>query len=142
VAPPPRRIAARQFDQLLFNVSLDLDLVRSRRLGPVVKGCFQAFCDESLPQALNRSQARAQSRDDLNVRTLVAVPLVCQEQNATMGQPPGSCFANSNHLFQSSPFLQSEKDPILVHRGIPFLEAQSVAKTPRNNIPRYPSIED
>jgi hypothetical protein len=40
VAAPARRIAAGQFEQLLFDISLDLDLVRSGRLRPVVKGGF------------------------------------------------------------------------------------------------------
>jgi hypothetical protein len=55
VAAPARRIAAGQFEQLLFGVALDLDLVWSRRLRPVVQGGFQTFRNESLPQALNRA---------------------------------------------------------------------------------------
>jgi hypothetical protein len=55
VAAPARRIAAGQFEQLLFDVALDLDLVWSRRLRPVVQGGFQTFRHESLPQALNRA---------------------------------------------------------------------------------------
>jgi hypothetical protein len=60
VAAPARRIAAGQFEPRLFDVALDLDLVRSGRLRPVVKGGGQTFRDESLPQALNRSRAGAQ----------------------------------------------------------------------------------
>jgi hypothetical protein len=142
VAAPARRIAAGQFEQLLFNVSLDLDLVRSGRLRPVVKGGFQTFRNESLPQALNRSRAGAQGRDDLGLRIRLAEPLIRQKQNASMGQLPGRGFACGNQLFQLQPFLHRERNPILVHRGTPCLEAQPAAKAPRNNIPRYPSIED
>ena len=142
MAAPARRIAAGQSEQPLFDVSLDLDLVWSGRLRPVVKGGFQTFRDESLPQALNGSRASAQGRDDLGVRIRLAAPLIRQKQNACMGQLPGRCFAYGNQLFQLKPFLHRESNPILVHRGTPFLEAQPVAKAPRNNIPRYPSIED
>jgi hypothetical protein len=142
VAAPARWIAAGQFEQRLCDVPLTLDLVRSGRLRPVVKGGFQTFRDESLPQALNGSQAGAQGRDDLGVRIRLAAPLIRQKQNARMGQLPGRCFAYGNQLFQRKPFLHRESNPILVHRGTPFLEAQPVAKAPRNNIPQYPSIED
>jgi hypothetical protein len=142
VAAPARRIAAGQCEQLLFDVSLDLDLVWSGRLRPVLKGGFQTFRDESLPQALNRARAGAQGRDDLGLRIRLAEPRIRQQQNASMGQLPGRCFAYGNQLFQRKPFLHPESNPILVHRGTPFLEAQPVAKAPRNSIPRYPSIED
>jgi hypothetical protein len=142
VAAPARRIAAGQFEQLLFDVSLNLDLVRSGRLWPVVKGGFETFRDESLPQALNRSWAGAQGRDDLSRRIRLAEPLIRQKQNARMGQLPGRCFTHGHQLFQLKPFLHRESNPILVHRGTPFLEAQPVAKASRNSIPRYPSIED
>jgi hypothetical protein len=60
VAAPARRLAAGQFEQRLFDVALDLDFVRSGRLRLVVKGGFQAFRDESLPQAFNGARAGAQ----------------------------------------------------------------------------------
>jgi len=142
VAAPARRIAAGQFAQRLFDVSLDLDLVRSGRLRPVVQGGFQPFRDEALPQAFNGARAGAQGRDDLGVRIRLAAPLIGQKQNARMGQLPGRCFAYGRHLFQRQPFLHCECNPILVHRGTPCLEAQPIAKPPRNHIPRYPSIED
>jgi hypothetical protein len=142
VAAPARRIAAGQFEQLLFDVALDLDLIRSRRLRPVVQGGFQTFCNESLPQALNGSWAGAQGRDDLGLCIRLTKPLIRQKQNASMGQLPGCCFAYRHQLFQLQPFLHRERNPILVHRGTPCLEAQPVAKAPRNSIPRYPSIED
>jgi len=142
VAAPARRIAAGQFKQLLFNVALDLDLVRSGRLRPVVQGGFQTFRDQSLPQALNRARARAQGRDDLSLRIRLASPHIRQKQNARMGELPGRCFAGGNQLFQCKPFLSCQRNPILVHRGTPVLEVQPIAKAPRNSIPRYPSIED
>jgi hypothetical protein len=49
VAAPARRLAAGQFEQRLFDVACDLDLVRSGRLRPVVQGGFQPFRDEALP---------------------------------------------------------------------------------------------
>jgi hypothetical protein len=79
VAATTWRIAASEFDQLLLDVPLDLDLVWSRRLGSVVKGCFQPFGDEALPQALDRSQTDTQSRDDLGVRTRITVFFIGQE---------------------------------------------------------------
>jgi hypothetical protein len=142
VAAPARRIAAGQFEQGLFDVALHLDLVRSGRLRPVVKGGFQTFRDASLPQAFNRARTGTQGRDDLGVRIRLAAPRIRQKQNARMGQLPGRCFAYGHHLFQRQPFLHCESNPILVHRGTPFLEAQPIAKASRNNIPRYPSIED
>jgi hypothetical protein len=142
VAAPARRIAAGQFEQLLFDVALNLDLVRSGRLRPVVQGGFQTFRDEALPQACNGARAGPQGRDDFGVRIRLAASLIRQKQNARMGQLPGCCFAYGNHLFQLKPFLHRERNLILVHRGTPCLEAQPAAKAPRNNIPRYPSIED
>jgi len=142
VAAPARRIATGQCEPLRFGVALALDLVWSRRLRPVVQGGFQTFRHASLPQALNRAQAGTQGRDDLGVRIRLAAPLIRQKQNARMGQLPGRCFAYGRHLFQRQPFLHCECNPILVHRGTPCLEAQPIAKAPRNNIPRYPSIED
>jgi len=142
VAAPARRIAAGQFEQRLFDVALDLDLVRSGRLRPVVKGGGQTFRDESLPQAFNGARAGAQGRDDLGVRIRLAAPFIRQKHNARMGQLPGRCFAYGHHLFQRKSFPHCESNPILVHRGTPCLEAQPIAKAPRNNIPRYPSIED
>ena len=59
MAAPARRLAAGQFEQRLFDVALDLDLVRSGRLRPVGKGRFQTFRDESLPQAFNGARAGA-----------------------------------------------------------------------------------
>jgi hypothetical protein len=109
----------------------------------VVKGGFQTFRDASLPQAFNGARAGAQGRDDLGVRIRLAAPLIRHKQNVRMGQLPGRCFAYGNQLFQrSKPFLHCERNPILVHRGTPVLEAQHGAKAPRNHMPRYPSIED
>jgi hypothetical protein len=108
----------------------------------VVQGSVQPFRDESLPQAFNGARAGAQRRDDLGVRIRLAASLIRQKQTARMGQLPGCCFAYGHHLFQYKPFLHCESNPVLVHRGTPSLEAQPIAKAPRNNIPRYPSIED
>jgi hypothetical protein len=142
VAAPVRRIAPGQFAQLLCDVTLDLDLVWSRRLRPVVQGGFQPFRHEALPQALNRSRAGPQSRDDLGLHIRLTKPLIRPKQNARMGQLPGCCFAYGNQLFQLKPFLHRERHPLLVHRGTPCLEAQPAAKAPRNSMPRDPSIED
>jgi hypothetical protein len=142
VAAPARRIAAGQCEQLLFDVALDLDLVWSRRLRPVVQGGFQTCRHASLPQALNRSRAGPQGRDNLSLRIRLSKLLIRQKQNASMGQLPGCCFAYGNQLFQLKPFLHRERNPILVHGGTPCLEAQPAAKASSNSIPRYPSIED
>jgi hypothetical protein len=142
VAAPAWRLAAGQFEQRLFDVAFDLDLVRSGRLRPVVQGGLQPFRDESLPQTCNGARAGTQGRDDLGVRIRLAAPRIRQKQNARVGQLPGCCFAYGNYLFQLQPFLHCESNPILVHRGTPCLEAPPIAKAPRNNIPRYPSIED
>jgi hypothetical protein len=142
VAAPTRRGAASQFEQCLFDVALNLDLVRSGRLRPVVKGGFQTFRDKALPQACNGARAGAQGCNDLGVRIRLAPSRIRQKQNARMGQLPGCCFAYGHHLFQRQPFLHCESNPILVHRGTPCLEAQPIAKASRNNIPRDPSIED
>jgi hypothetical protein len=76
MAAPVRRLAAGQFEQRLFDVPFDLDLVRSGWLRPVVKGGFQTFRDEALPQACNGARADAQGRDDLGVRIRLAAPRI------------------------------------------------------------------
>jgi hypothetical protein len=141
VAPPPRWITTSPFDHLLFDRSLDLDLVRPRRLGPVVPSGLETFGNEALPHPLDRPPAGAQSRDNLGIRTSVALLLVRQEQKAGMGQLAGGCLTHRNYLLQGIAFFRGESAPILVHRGTPLLETLSVTKAPRNTIPRYPSIE-
>ena len=79
MAAPTRRVAASQCEQCLFDVALHLDLVRSGRLRPVVKGGFQTFRDASLPQAFNGARAGAQGRDDLGVRIRLAAPFIRQK---------------------------------------------------------------
>jgi hypothetical protein len=79
VAATAWRIAASEFDQLLLDVPLDLDLVWASRLGSVVKGCLQPFGDEALPQPLDRSQTGTQSRDDLGVCACFTVCFIGQE---------------------------------------------------------------
>jgi hypothetical protein len=141
VAPTLRGIATGQFDQLLFDRPLDLDLVRPGRLGPVVQSGLEPFGDKAFPHTLDRPQAGAQRGDDLGICTSIALFLVSQEQNAGMGQRAGRSLPHRNHLLQGIPFFHGERDPILVHRGTPPLETPSVAKAPGNSIPRYPSIE-
>ena len=108
----------------------------------MVQGGFQPFRDASLPQAFNGARAGAQGRDDLGVRIRLAAPRIRQKQHARMGQLPGRGFAYGHHLCQLKPFLHCESNPILIHRGTPCLEAPPITHAPRNNIPRYPSIED
>lgn len=142
MAAPVRRLATGQFEQPLFDVALDLDLVRSRRLRPVVQGGFQPFRHEALPETRNRAWAGPQGGDDLGIRIRLPAPRIRQQQNARMGQLPGGGFAYGHQLFYLKPFLHRERNPIRVHRGTPCLEAHLVTKAPRNNIPRDPSIED
>jgi hypothetical protein len=135
MAPALRRLATGQFEQLLLDVPLDLDLVRSWGLGPVVQGGFESLGDAALPQALDGSHTGRQNGGDLGVRVRLAVSFVGQEQNAGMGEFSRCRLARRNQLLQRRSFLPGECDAILVHCGGPFLEAYSVAK-PQETVSR------
>src|SRR5438093_781084 len=117
MAPAPRWVAASQCYQLLFDVSLDLDVVRPWGLGLVVDGCLEALCDEPLPYAFDRPQTRCQRQNDFFIRATFAV---CLQEDSSMGQLSSCCLSRGNQTFQFSPFLRRKVDPILVHRGPPF----------------------
>jgi hypothetical protein len=114
VAPAPWRFAASQGNQLLFDVSFDLDLVRPRRLRLVVDGCLEAFGDETLPNTLDGPQTGSQSRHDLVIGAAIAVGL---QKDASMGQLSSRCFSGGNEPFQFRPLLHRKVDTILVHCG-------------------------
>ena len=82
MAPPARRVGAGQFDQLLFDVSFDLDLVRTSRPWPGIEGRLDPLGDETLPDASDGARAYTQSRDDVLVAATLAMYGIRQQQDA------------------------------------------------------------
>ena len=66
------RISTGQSDQLLFDIAFDLDLVRPRRLGPVVDGRPDPFDDKPFANAADSPQADAQGVANLFVGSVAA----------------------------------------------------------------------
>jgi len=68
MAASARWVSTGQFDQFLFNVSFDLDLVWSSRPWLGVEGRLNPVGDESLPDPSDSPKARAQGHDDATMR--------------------------------------------------------------------------
>jgi hypothetical protein len=103
MAPPPGWVGTRQFDQLLFHISADLDFVWSRWLWLMVDGYLQPLGHQALPHALYRPQAGAQSGNDLVVEAIVTIG---QEKDAGVRESPGCRLSGGNQLLQLVPFLR------------------------------------
>ena len=120
-----RGIAAGQRDQTLFDISLDLDLVRTRRLPSAQQGNIHARRDQLLANPRHRPQAGAQGRDDLLIGVFLPEGIVGQQEDARMGQFAGCGLAAGNELFQIAPLLWCQRYSILAHGSPPILEASS-----------------
>jgi hypothetical protein len=117
------RVAASQLDQLLFDVPLDLDLVRPLRLRLGVEGLWQTRSDQTLADAADRADADTQGRDDLVVGVFPSHGGIRQQEDAGMGELTGRPLPDGNQVFQLGPFLSSQGDSVLVHRDTPLLRA-------------------
>ncbi len=77
-----------QFDQLLLKVAPDLDLVRTRRLRPVVDGGIESFPDQTFADPFDRPQAYAQRFDNLFIKAIVPVGPGAKCARAPIVAPP------------------------------------------------------
>jgi hypothetical protein len=117
-APPFGRVGAGQFDELLFDVSTDLDLVRPGGLGPMVEGRQESLGDEPLPDAGDGPWAGPQGGDDLFIGGLVTLRVVGQQENARMDQLASRGLSLGDQLLQRRPLLRSQGNSVLLHRSI------------------------
>jgi hypothetical protein len=86
VAKPLRRVTASHPDQVLLDVSFDLDFVWSRRLGPMVEGLLESFGYEAFAYPFDRSQADAKCGDNVLVGVAFAPGGISQKQDPGMGK--------------------------------------------------------
>jgi hypothetical protein len=122
VTSPTGRVGAGQFDQLLFHVSVDLDLVRTCRLRPVIDCRLQSFNDKSFPDAGDGLQAGTEGCDDFIVGVSFSPHTVRQQQNAGVGQLTTGRLPFGDELLQGRAFLRSQRDTILLHHSAPSLD--------------------
>jgi hypothetical protein len=137
-APAPGRVGASQFDELLFDVPLDLDLVRSGGLRSVIEGRLESLGDEPLPDAGDGPRAGAQGGDDLFIGVFLSPGVVRQQEDARMGQLASRGLALGNQLLQRRPLLRSQGDSILLHRSAPVLRAVALLRASTDRIPNSP----
>ena len=121
MAAPLRGITASQADQPLFDISLDLDLGWTGRLGSWVQGGRKAFGDEALPHPFDGPQADTQGIPNARVGKLLVVG-VGEEQDTGMGQPARRSFARRQQEFQGSPFFCCQGDAVLFQGETPAFE--------------------
>jgi len=107
MAPASGRVGACQFDQLLFHIPLNLDLVWPGGLGPGSDRGLDALGDKAFTDAGHGLQAGAESRDDVVVGVFFSWQGICQQKDARMGQLAGCCPSYGNQSFQLDPFLWS-----------------------------------
>jgi hypothetical protein len=89
LAAPAQWVSTGQFDQFLFNVSFDLDLVRSSRPWPGIESHIEPLGDESLPDTSDGPKARVQGRNDVLVAVSLAMDGIRQEHDTGMSQVCG-----------------------------------------------------
>jgi hypothetical protein len=128
-------------DQPLFDVSFDLDLVRSLRLRPGVQGRRQTCGDQTSADTADRADADTEGGDDLVVGVPSTRSRVRQEEDAGMGEPAGSSLPDRNPLFQLGAFLRGQRDSILVHRILRDSRERECLSL-KLRIANYLSIED
>ena len=86
VTPTEGWLAASQFDQLLLDVSFDLDLLRPRWPRPGVESRFDSLGDEPLPDTNDCPRACAQSGQNVLVTVSVAMGGIRKKQNAGVSE--------------------------------------------------------
>jgi hypothetical protein len=124
------RIAAGQTYQLLFDIPLDFDFIRTWGLRPGVEGGVEAFCHKPFANPCHTPEAGAQGEDDLVIPILPLMGRIGQQKNPSMGQFARGRSANRNQFFQCVPFVCCQSHPILFHARIPFLGAIGIATPP------------
>jgi hypothetical protein len=135
------RIAASQFDQTLFDVSLDLDLVGAWWLRAAAEGHVEALGDQLPPDAGDGPWAGAQGGDDLVIGALAAEGIVGEQEDAGVGEFAGRSLTPGDQLFQVSPFCCRQGHTILVHGNHPVLGV-AIYLPPRTGYGAYLSNED
>jgi hypothetical protein len=111
---------------LLLDVSLDFDLVGSRRLWPVVDGRLDPLGDETLADAADRGQAGAQRGDNFFVGHFLP-RRIGKEEDAGMRELACSRFVNVHQPFQAGALVGGQSNFVLGHGGTSF--ASSVRST-------------
>jgi hypothetical protein len=106
VATALGRIAAGQLDEPLFDIPLDLDLVRPRGLPLAQQGNVHSCRDQLAANPRHRPHAGAQSRDDLFVGVSLPAGIVGEQEDAGMGQFASRRLAAGHQLFQIALFLR------------------------------------
>jgi hypothetical protein len=132
------RVGASQFDELLFDVPPDLDLVRPGGLGAVVEGRQESLGDEPLPDAGDGPRAGAQGGDDLVIGGFPALRVVGQQEDARMDQLACRGLSLGDQLLQRRPLLRSQGNSILLHRSTPVLRGMSLLGASTDRIPNSP----
>ena len=122
VTSPTRRVGTGQLDQLLFDVSFDLDLVRTCRLRPVINCRLQSFDDKSFSDVSDCLQTSTQSCDDFVGGVSFSSDTIRQQQNADMGQLTTGRFPFGHELFLRRTFIRKKRDTMLRHHSVPSLD--------------------
>src|SRR5207245_2507744 len=123
-AAPLRRVAAGQADQLLLDAPLDLDLVGSGRLWPMVEGRLEAFADETLADPADRRQADGEHRCDFLIGFFRAGG-IGKQKDAGMGELARRGLADADQPFQARSLLAGQGNLVLGHDGTPLPEART-----------------
>jgi hypothetical protein len=104
-------------DQLLFDITLDLDLARALRLRPGIQGRREACGDQTPADTADSADADAEGRDNLIVGAC-SRGSIRQQEDASVGEFAGRALSDGNQVFQVVSFLRSQHDSILVHRRL------------------------
>jgi len=119
------RVAAGQADEHLLEVSLDLDLVGSARLGFAVEGRGQSLGDEALADPGNGPGSHPQRGDDGVIALPGAEGVVGQQEDAGVGQLAGRRLARRHPALQFGSLVALQRHPVLVHRRTPLLDPRA-----------------
>jgi hypothetical protein len=135
-----RRVATGQFDQPLFDVPLDLNLVRPLRLRPGVQGRRQAGGDQAPADTADRTEADAEGRDNRVIDVAAPRGGVCQKEDAGMGEPAGRTRAHGDQPLERGPLIRRQRHSVLVHRSL--RDPGKGGPSPKLRIAYCLSIED
>jgi hypothetical protein len=87
-----------------------------------VESGLETFFDKPLPHSFHGSRSDVQCLHNLLVGTPETLRAgIGQKQNAGVVQSAGCCLPDRHQLPQLSPFLLSQRNPVLLfHRGSPY----------------------
>jgi hypothetical protein len=131
VTAPARWVGAGEFDQFLFSVSFDLDLVWPRWPWFRVERRVEPLGDEPLPDSSDGPGAGVQGRDDILVAVPLAMYRIRQEQDSGMSQLSACSPASRDQAFQRRPFIGVQSNPVLFHCSAPSLEVDPSTDAPK-----------